>query len=69
MAPKTIYHRMKKLKQRVAANLRRDIGPTWMIMLLTTTGQKSGLSLRFNRPDLLKLSREKAIVILHPDKE
>jgi deazaflavin-dependent oxidoreductase (nitroreductase family) len=43
MPPKTIYHRMKSLNARMAANYRRGIGPTRMVLLLTTTGRKSGL--------------------------
>jgi deazaflavin-dependent oxidoreductase (nitroreductase family) len=44
MAPKNIYQRMKKLNQRMAVNLRRGIGPTQVVLLLTTTGRKSGLA-------------------------
>ena len=44
MAPKNIYHRMKKFNQRMAANLKRGIGPTWVVLLLTTTGRRSGLA-------------------------
>lgn len=40
---KTIYHRMKALNVRMAANYRRGIGPTRVVLLLTTTGRKSGL--------------------------
>lgn len=40
---KTIYHRMKVLNVRMAANYRRGIGPTRVVLLLTTTGRKSGL--------------------------
>ena len=40
---KTIYHRMKGLNTRTAANYKRGIGPTRMVLLLTTTGRKSGL--------------------------
>jgi deazaflavin-dependent oxidoreductase (nitroreductase family) len=43
MSPKTIYHRMKALNARMAANYRRGLGPTRMVLLLTTTGRKSGL--------------------------
>lgn len=43
MAPKTIYQRMKPLNKRMAANYRRGIGPTRVVLLLTTTGRKSGL--------------------------
>lgn len=44
MPGKTIYHRMKTLNARMAANYRRGIGPTRVVLLLTTTGRKSGLS-------------------------
>lgn len=40
---KTIYHRMKALNARMAANYQRGIGPTRVVLLLTTTGRKSGL--------------------------
>jgi deazaflavin-dependent oxidoreductase (nitroreductase family) len=43
MTTKTIYHRMKAFNQRMAANLQRGIGPTKMVLLLTTTGRRSGL--------------------------
>jgi len=43
MAPKSIYQRMKPLNKRMAANYRRGIGPTSIVLLLTTTGRKSGL--------------------------
>lgn len=43
MPPKTIYHRMKALNARMVANYRRGIGPTRVVLLLTTTGRKSGL--------------------------
>lgn len=43
MPPKTIYHRMKSLNARMAANYRRGIGPTRTVLLLTTVGRKSGL--------------------------
>lgn len=39
----SIYHRMKSLNTRMAANYRRGIGPTGVVLLLTTTGRKSGL--------------------------
>jgi len=42
MPHKTIYHRMKALNARMAANYRRGFGPTRAILLLTTTGRKSG---------------------------
>ncbi|WP_165360633.1 nitroreductase/quinone reductase family protein [Candidatus Chloroploca sp. Khr17] len=40
---KTIFHRMKALNVRMAANYRRGIGPTRVVLLLTTTGRTSGL--------------------------
>jgi deazaflavin-dependent oxidoreductase (nitroreductase family) len=43
MSPKTIYHRMKGLNARMAANYQRGFGPTRIVLLLTTTGRKSGL--------------------------
>ena len=43
MPPQTIYHRMKALNARMAANYQRGIGPTGVVLLLTTTGRKSGL--------------------------
>jgi deazaflavin-dependent oxidoreductase (nitroreductase family) len=43
MPGKTIYHRMKALNAFMAANYRRGFGPTHMVLLLTTTGRKSGL--------------------------
>jgi deazaflavin-dependent oxidoreductase (nitroreductase family) len=43
MSPKTIYHRMRTLNTRMAANYRRGFGPTRVVLLLTTTGRKSGL--------------------------
>jgi deazaflavin-dependent oxidoreductase (nitroreductase family) len=42
MPPKTIYHRMRSLNARMAANYQRGFGPTRMVLLLTTTGRKSG---------------------------
>jgi len=44
MAPKNIYQRMKKFNHLMSANLRRGFGPTWMVLLLTTTGRRSGLA-------------------------
>lgn len=38
---KTIYHRMRSLNARMAANYRRGFGPTRFVLLLTTTGRKS----------------------------
>jgi deazaflavin-dependent oxidoreductase (nitroreductase family) len=43
MSPKTIYHRMKSFNARMAANYQHGIGPTRMVLLLTTVGRKSGL--------------------------
>jgi deazaflavin-dependent oxidoreductase (nitroreductase family) len=43
MSTKTIYHRMKGLNTRMMANYKRGIGPTRVVMLLTTIGRKSGL--------------------------
>jgi deazaflavin-dependent oxidoreductase (nitroreductase family) len=43
MSNQTIYHHMKGLNARMAANYRRGFGPTRMVLLLTTTGRKSGL--------------------------
>lgn len=43
MPGKTIYHRMKGLNTRMAASYKRGIGPTGVVLLLTTTGRKSGL--------------------------
>ena len=42
MSSKTIYHRMKSLNARMAANYKRGIGPTRVVLLLTTIGRKSG---------------------------
>ena len=39
----TFYIRMKSLNARLAANYRRGFGPTRLVLLLTTTGRKSGL--------------------------
>lgn len=39
----TIYHRMKSLNTRMIANYQRGIGPTRVVLLLTTVGRKSGL--------------------------
>ena len=38
---KTIYHRMKGLNTRMAANYKRGIGLARVVLLLTTTGRKS----------------------------
>jgi deazaflavin-dependent oxidoreductase (nitroreductase family) len=43
MPQKTIYHRMKSLNARMMANYRRGLGPTRVVLLLTTLGRKSGL--------------------------
>ena len=43
MPSKTIYHRMRSLNTRMAANYRRGIGPRRVVLLLTTIGRKSGL--------------------------
>jgi deazaflavin-dependent oxidoreductase (nitroreductase family) len=43
MPQKTIYHRMKGLNARMMANYRRGLGPTRVVLLLTTLGRKSGL--------------------------
>ena len=40
---KTIYHRMKALNARMAANYKHGMGPTRVVLLFTTTGRKSGL--------------------------
>ena len=42
MENKTIYHRMRALNKHMAANYKRGIGPTRVVLLLTTTGRKSG---------------------------
>jgi deazaflavin-dependent oxidoreductase (nitroreductase family) len=41
--PQTIYHRMRGLNARMAANYQHGIGPRGVVLLLTTTGRKSGL--------------------------
>ena len=43
MSRKTIYHHLKALNAGMAANYQRGIGPTRVVLLLTTTGRKSGL--------------------------
>ena len=43
MSPTTLYHRMKPFNARMAANYKRGIGPTRIVLLLTTIGRKSGL--------------------------
>jgi deazaflavin-dependent oxidoreductase (nitroreductase family) len=42
MPAKTICHRMRALNSRMAANYRRGFGPRRAVLLLTTTGRKSG---------------------------
>lgn len=42
MPSQTIYHCMKGLNARMAANYRRGFGPVRVVLLLTTTGRKSG---------------------------
>jgi len=42
MPAKTIYHRMKSFNQRMTANYQRGFGPRRLVLLLTTTGRKSG---------------------------
>lgn len=42
MPTQTIYHRMKFLNARMAANYKRGFGPRRMVLLLTTVGRKSG---------------------------
>jgi deazaflavin-dependent oxidoreductase (nitroreductase family) len=41
--PSLIWQIMQRLNQRVACNYQRGIGPARIVMLLTTTGRKSGL--------------------------
>jgi len=43
MPAKTIYHRLKALNTRMVANYRRGIGPTRIVLLLSTIGRKTGL--------------------------
>lgn len=43
MPEKTIYHRMRSLNIGMVTNYRRGIGPTRMVLLLTTTGRKLGI--------------------------
>lgn len=43
MPPQTLYHRMRGLNQRMMANYKRGFGPLGVVLLLTTTGRKSGL--------------------------
>ncbi len=39
---RTIWHWMKPFNQRMAKNYQRGIGPTRLLLLLTTTGRKTG---------------------------
>lgn len=39
----SLYHRMRRLNQRMAANYQRGFGPRRIVLLLTTTGRKTGL--------------------------
>ena len=39
----TIYRHMRRLNARLATNLRRGKGPTGTVLVLTTTGRRSGL--------------------------
>lgn len=41
--PPIIWRLMRRLNPRAVANFRRGIGPGGMVLLLTTTGRKSGL--------------------------
>jgi len=43
MPDKTIYHRIKGLNALMTNNYKRGIGPARVVLLLTTTGRKSGL--------------------------
>jgi len=43
MPNKTIYHYMKPLNARMAANYKRGFGPARAVLMLTTIGRKSGL--------------------------
>lgn len=42
MPTQTIYRRMKSLNARMATNYKRGFGPRRLVLLLTTTGRKSG---------------------------
>jgi deazaflavin-dependent oxidoreductase (nitroreductase family) len=42
MSRKTIYHYMRQLNARMVKNYLRGIGPTRIVLLLTTIGRKSG---------------------------
>src|SRR3990170_2559123 len=39
----SIYHRLRRINQRMVANYRHGTGPRGLVLLLTTTGRKSGL--------------------------
>jgi deazaflavin-dependent oxidoreductase (nitroreductase family) len=41
--PAFFYRLIRKLNPRIAANYQKGIGPTRVVMLLTTTGRRSGL--------------------------
>lgn len=43
MSAKTIFHCMSGLNARMVTNYRRGFGPTRVMMLFMTIGQKSGL--------------------------
>jgi deazaflavin-dependent oxidoreductase (nitroreductase family) len=42
MSTKTLYHSMKTFNNRMVANYLRGIGPTRIVLLLTTIGRKTG---------------------------
>jgi deazaflavin-dependent oxidoreductase (nitroreductase family) len=42
MTAKTLYHSMKSLNKRMVTNYRSGIGPTRIVLLLTTIGRKTG---------------------------
>jgi deazaflavin-dependent oxidoreductase (nitroreductase family) len=42
MSSKSLYHSLKALNRRMVANYLRGIGPTRIVLLLTTTGRKTG---------------------------
>jgi deazaflavin-dependent oxidoreductase (nitroreductase family) len=42
-SPGLLYRLMSKLNNRIARNYQRGIGPMGVVLLLTTTGRKSGL--------------------------
>ena len=39
----SLYHHMRRLNARLATNLKRGKGPTGTVLVLTTTGRRSGL--------------------------